>query len=214
MISFDRIAPVYDKLALGVFGTSIREIQTDLLPLIPANAEVLIVGGGSGWIVEEIFEHGKINRLVFLEASREMLKLAVARESPPALSIESASKIEWVFSQHFDLLPTDRFQVIIAPFFFDLFPQKGLSNIVKQLDTHLCQGGIWIFADFTLPKGILRPVAKFTLWLMYSFFNWTSGLKNHALPNIPIIFEEMGYNLIQESKRFFTFMVAQAYEKS
>ena len=52
--SYDSIAGVYDKLA-GIFiGKALREAQIYLLQFIPANARLLIVGGGTGWILEEI----------------------------------------------------------------------------------------------------------------------------------------------------------------
>jgi ubiquinone/menaquinone biosynthesis C-methylase UbiE len=52
--NYDRIARIYDKLSRMVFGKSIVRAQQSILPFITTPARMLIVGGGTGWILEEI----------------------------------------------------------------------------------------------------------------------------------------------------------------
>ena len=47
-MSFDRVAPYYDRLARLVFGGSIRRAQRHFLSQVPAAARVLLVGGAPG----------------------------------------------------------------------------------------------------------------------------------------------------------------------
>ena len=214
MLDFDPIAPVYDKLARGFFGSSIQKIQTDLLPLIPADSEVLIVGGGSGWIVPHILEISRVRRLVFLEASQKMLEMAHERLYSENNAKEATCQIEWVFSKHLDLQKSDRFQVIITPFFLDLFSSQDLREVMRILDTHLHNEGIWIYADFALPKAFWRPLAWVILRAMYVFFYLACGLRTQFLPGITRQFESLGYKLLDENERLGSFMITRAYKKT
>ena len=56
---FNTVARPYDFISRLVFGDSLVEAQTSLLHYIPSNSQILIVGGGTGWILEEI---SKINQ--------------------------------------------------------------------------------------------------------------------------------------------------------
>ncbi|MEZ4686196.1 MAG: hypothetical protein R3B47_09055 [Bacteroidia bacterium] len=59
-MSFNRLAPVYDFLASLVFGNRIRQAQRWLLDFIPEGSSILILGGGTGWILEELAEKAHI----------------------------------------------------------------------------------------------------------------------------------------------------------
>ncbi len=61
MNGFNRIAGVYDFLAKLVFGKHIRRSQEHFLKMVIQQNKVLVLGGGSGWILESI------NALAFKE---------------------------------------------------------------------------------------------------------------------------------------------------
>jgi ubiquinone/menaquinone biosynthesis C-methylase UbiE len=54
--NFDFIAPYYDFLSKLIFGKRLRIAQTSLLSKIPRHQRILLVGGGTGWILPELLQ--------------------------------------------------------------------------------------------------------------------------------------------------------------
>ena len=52
--NYDNSAAFYDQLSQMVFGKALIRAQLYLLQQVPPNSTVLIVGGGTGWILEEL----------------------------------------------------------------------------------------------------------------------------------------------------------------
>ena len=78
--NYDRIARYYDVLSRMVFFRAQLKAQIDQLHFIPANSSVLIVGGGTGWILEEIAKlHSSGLRITYVEISAKMLELSRKR---------------------------------------------------------------------------------------------------------------------------------------
>ncbi len=75
-MSFDWIAPYYDWLTRLVFGRSIRRAQRHFLGQIPPGARVLVVGGGTGWLLVDLLKRPAVTHVTYLEASAVMLRLA------------------------------------------------------------------------------------------------------------------------------------------
>ena len=78
--SYDIIADVYDRLA-GIFiGKALRNAQIYLAQYIPAGAKILIAGGGTGWILEEITRlHDSGLQIDYLDISAGMIAKAKER---------------------------------------------------------------------------------------------------------------------------------------
>jgi len=78
--NYDRIARYYDFLSRMVFFRAQLKAQIEQLHFIPANSSVLIVGGGTGWILEEIAKvHSSGLRITYVEISAKMLELSRKR---------------------------------------------------------------------------------------------------------------------------------------
>src|SRR5689334_3514018 len=54
--NYNSVAFFYDSLNRIVFGNSTIRSQVWLLQQIPANASILVIGGGTGWILEKLAE--------------------------------------------------------------------------------------------------------------------------------------------------------------
>jgi ubiquinone/menaquinone biosynthesis C-methylase UbiE len=54
LVNYNYIASFYDRLCQLVFGQSVKNAQIASLGFIPPTSNVLIVGAGTGWILEEI----------------------------------------------------------------------------------------------------------------------------------------------------------------
>src|SRR3954471_22509677 len=78
--SYDLIARYYDSLSKFIYGNAIINAQRFLIDYIPANSAVLIVGGGTGYILEEIAKkHTEGLKITYVENSLKMLQLSKKR---------------------------------------------------------------------------------------------------------------------------------------
>ena len=102
-MSFDFIAPFYDLLARLVFGRAISRSQTRFLLEIPSGAKVLILGGGTGWILLDIFRQANPSEVLYLEASSHML--AKAQETAAALPEGERKRISWLQGTEQEMQP-------------------------------------------------------------------------------------------------------------
>ncbi|WP_332369451.1 class I SAM-dependent methyltransferase [Spirosoma telluris] len=108
--NFDWIAPVYDTLAFIVFGHRLKQAQVVFLNRIPPTASVLIVGGGSGWLLEQILRKREPKQVVYLETSAQMLALASQRIVRKAL----VGSVDFRVGDETSLQPDERFDVILT----------------------------------------------------------------------------------------------------
>ena len=116
---FNFVASFYDQLARVIFGKAIQESQTWLLPFIPERATVLIIGGGTGWLLTEMLQHAKPASIVYLEASGKMLERSQKRYASGHKNPNTV--VELRLGTEADLKPEETFNVIFTPFLLDLF---------------------------------------------------------------------------------------------
>jgi len=75
--NYNGIAKFYDMLSRIVFQKSIIKAQVYLIQFISEGDKIIIVGGGTGWILEEISRLEKKNiSVVYVEKSSAMIDLA------------------------------------------------------------------------------------------------------------------------------------------
>ncbi len=80
--SYDTIAFFYDRLARMAYGRALVNAQLYLLNSIPAGALILIAGGGTGWVLEEIAKiHPSGLTIDYVDASGKMIALAEKRNT-------------------------------------------------------------------------------------------------------------------------------------
>src|SRR6187402_1340927 len=75
MNGFDRLAPVYDKLAGLVFGKAIVDAQLVFLDRVRAGDRILILGGGTGWLLEKLLRKQPVCEVWYVESSSRMIEL-------------------------------------------------------------------------------------------------------------------------------------------
>ncbi len=75
--NYNKIAKYYDLISRLVYGKAIIKAQVSLLKFIPANSSVLIIGGGTGWVLEELAKiHQEGLTIIYVENSSKMIALA------------------------------------------------------------------------------------------------------------------------------------------
>lgn len=173
--NFNWVAPVYDTLAFLVFGHKLQRAQVVFLDQIPAGASVLLVGGGTGWLLEQLLKRGSIRRIVYLETSRKM----VARASRRMIRKSLLGSVDFRVGDETALLPNESFDVIMTPFVLDLFTETTLkTRFIPPLLNAFKPTGLWLVTDF------VQPPAKWQralLWIMIRFFRLTAGIEANRL---------------------------------
>ena len=170
---FDRVAWCYDWLATLVFGPALRRAQQLALTGLPARApHVLVLGGGTGWVLDEIWRRRPEATVLYLDASAAMLARAGLRlRHWPA---EHAKRVTFRQGTQAALRPDETFDAIITFFVLDCVPLHELPGALGQLLAARRPGAPWLLADFRparhwWQRGLLRA--------MYLFFRWSTGLR-------------------------------------
>jgi tRNA (cmo5U34)-methyltransferase len=213
--AFNRSVWFYDRLAQLIFGGVIRQSQMQLLSFIPAGASVLLLGGGTGWILEDLAQLHIPLEITYLEASPIML--AKARQVAAQLSNEFL-KINFQLGTETSLGPEESFNVIFTPFVLDLYPTNQVKRMTHDLHLHLKPTGLWLLADFFISpdkeKGWPKWWKLATVKIMYSFFGWMEGLTTKSLPDLPLVFQELSLNLLSSQSFLQGFICSQVYQNN
>src|ERR1700761_821282 len=79
--NYDNSAWFYDRLSRLIYGKALVRSQVYLLRYIPAGSIILIAGGGTGWILEEISKlHPSGLKITYVEISERMMALSRKRD--------------------------------------------------------------------------------------------------------------------------------------
>ena len=203
--NFNAIAPVYDQLCQMVFGKTHRYVQIGLLRYIKPNSKVLIVGGGTGWVLEEISKQLPTSlEITYIEKSIKMLAISQKRDAAQNRVIYINEPLENcnLASQNYD--------VVFTPFLFDCFTEASLQQAFLQLGACLKPNGLWLYADFKVTQGRAwwqKPI----LSLMYLFFRVVSRVDARTL--VPVSTYFAPYKLVAEQQFVWGFIVGQVYQK-
>ncbi len=205
--NYDTIAPVYDFISRMVFGNAIVNAQVSLLKCLPVgDYRLLIVGGGTGWILEDLAKQRPNGVTVdFVEASNEMIQLARKRNC-------GGNSVNFIHCPIENFKTPFSYQAILTPFVLDNFEEEKAKQVFNQLDKLLAKDGVWLYADFVYDKTNSPMWQKGLLKLMYFFFRLTTKIEANRLVNIDTYFEK-GYSKKMEARFYFDFIKAIAYRK-
>jgi len=197
LTGFDRVAWCYDTLAGLVFGPALKRAQRAALVGLPGGApHVLILGGGTGWVLLEVLRQRPQATVLYLEASPRMLARArarLAREYPAAMT-----QVEFRHGTQAAIGPAESFEVVITFFVLDCIATAELPEALAQLRAAQQPGAPWLLADFRYARRGWRWVL---LKLMYTFFRFTTGLRARELVDLPAALAQLG--LRPTHQRFF-----------
>jgi len=172
---FDWIAPYYDSLARLVFGDSIRRCQLEYLNKIPPGAKVLILGGGTGWLLAEVVKTNPTCTVWYLESSVKMLEISKMR----TIGLSNA-EIFFIHGTEKNLQQhSDTFDVVIANFYFDIFTSRSLDEAIMYIKKCVYPGSKLLVSDFVDHARWHRIF----LFVMYRFFRWTCAIDARTLPD-------------------------------
>lgn len=203
---YNNIAGVYDTLSRIVYQKSIVHAQVSLLPFIQAGDKILLVGGGTGWILEEIAKLQKINtRVIYVEKSAAMIRLAKKRKLPGV-------DVEFIEAAIEDYNNTEKFNVVFTPFLFDNFREEKIADVFEKLNSMLLTEGFWLYADFINHQQDKKRWQQFLLKTMYLFFRITTKIEAQELIDMRPYFKT-GFELVTQQMFYHQFIQAVAFRK-
>jgi len=205
--NYDKIARHYDKLSRLVFFKSQVNAQIDQLTSIPAKSAILIVGGGTGWILEEISKiHNEGLQITYVELSSKMTELAKARNC-------GDHNVEFINTGIEDFETNQHFDVILTPFLFDNFKRDRAIMVFQKLNLLMKTKGLWFLVDFSLNK----QEGKWWKWLilkaMYSFFKLIRIVEATSLIDMEPYFMAANYTKLSEQFYYGHFIKASIFKK-
>jgi len=126
MSNFDRVAPVYDTLARFVFGRNMHRAQTVFLKDIAPGGHVLILGGGTGWLLAELLSLNPNCKVLYIDASIRMIEMARRKTV-------GSSDIVFIHGTEKSIPPGLTFDAIITHFYLDLFDYESCAKVVSLI---------------------------------------------------------------------------------
>jgi ubiquinone/menaquinone biosynthesis C-methylase UbiE len=201
--NYNNSALFYDSLSRLVYGDTLVKAQIHFLTHIPTYAKVLIIGGGTGRILEEITKlHPSGLNITYVEISERMVALSRKREIGDNTIVFINQAVENVSLPQHD--------VVITPFLFDNYKETNLHATFKYIDSMLKSGGLWLNTDFQLTGKWWQYVL---LKSMLLFFKVLCGVESWRLPDVAKQFSDSGYHLKQKETFFKEFVVSTIYLK-
>jgi tRNA (cmo5U34)-methyltransferase len=203
--SFDRIAPVYDRLADIVFGTAILDAQRTHLHALNDAREILILGGGTGGLLRDLLGQNATSRVTYVEASQRMIERA--RKNVPDAD---RRRVVFVHGTQDILTEEPSFDAVIVNFFVDIFPSAELVGILRRLRAVLLPGGQLLCTDFvddTRWQKTLLPI-------MYAFFRITADLQNQRLAPWRKLILDVGFEKQCSAAFWNGFICSELYRKN
>ena len=205
--NYDKIARHYDLLSRMLFYNAQTKAQTEQLSYIPANSRILIVGGGTGWILEEITKiHHENLTITYVEISAAMIRLARQRNT-------GKNKIEFIHGAIEEFTSSASYDVIHSAFLFDNFARERTEMVFFKLNRLLTTGGLWLFSDFSYQPKTDEKWKGVLLKIMYAFFKKVSKVEATVLTDTSSYFESSGYEKLRESTYYRKFIKAIVYKK-
>ncbi len=197
-MQFDFIAPFYDFISRAVFGSTLEKAKTALFGNITNGSTVLFIGGGSGSSLQTLLKQKENLTIDYVDPSQKMILLAKNR-------VGNSQYVK------FYQLPIEKFvgvdyDVIITEFFFDLFDEAKIQELMELIRLKLNNDGKWIDSDFRKPPSRRH---KLLMKMMYWFFKITTNLTTDKLVNTKPLFNEAGLKIITKYKLKSGFVTSQ-----
>ncbi len=203
--NYDNASWFYERLSKLVFGNAQVNAQEYFLNLIPPRARILIIGGGTGQILESIAKlHPSGLHITYVEISANMMELSRKRNV-------AQNKIIYITEDIAQLSLTQEFDLIITAFLFDNFSTQIIHKIFPKIHQCLVPNGLWLNTDFQLTGPIWQKVM---LKSMYYFFSVLNAVNVTQLPDTEQVFTAYHYQLTAKKTFYRNFIVTKAYKKS
>lgn len=188
--NFDSVARIYQMLEFAAFGRLLSRVREAHLDHLRGCRDILLIGDGDGRALARLVAIAPEARVVSVDASRRMLDLAAQR-------IAAADRARVTFA-HADArqleLTHASFDGVVTQWFFDCFTPAEVTLLVRRIAPALRPAGLWLFADFAIPRrGRGRVFGLVITSALYKFFRWRTRISASSLPPSEDEIENAGF---------------------
>jgi ubiquinone/menaquinone biosynthesis C-methylase UbiE len=202
--NYNNSAWFYDPLSRLVYGRALINAQVYLLQFIPPKSSILIVGGGTGWILEEITRiYPSGLQITYVEVAEKMMALSQKRNT-------GNNRLTFINDAIENVIGLTDFDVIITPFLFDNFTPQTQQKVFEHLNGLLKPGGLWLNTDFQLTGKWWQAIL---LKSMILFFKVWCRIESNKVNDIEPYFIKNGYKAIAGKTFFGDFVISKGYRK-
>lgn len=177
---YNWLAPCYDQLARVFVGSQIHQMQLKLLHHLQGRKKLLILGGGTGWILPHIFQVNPGLVIHYVDISERMISRARRKAG--------ANKQVHFFVGTETAIPAQDYDAVLTHFYLDLFTNTRLAKVITTIKQHLAGDARWLVSDFETQTYWQRLKIK----TMYLFFRIVTGLPTSSLPGWFLLLTEAG----------------------
>lgn len=190
---YNRVAPIYDRLAGLAFGERLESAQIQHLHHLPPGSEIAIVGGGSGSILDSIAELPHPPKTIYyVDSAPRMMALAQRRLTirGDAALTRSVNFVEALADTWQPPAPVD---ALLTPYFLDCFDGARLDQMLDHLSQWLHPNGLWLVTDFTVAE---RAMQRMTMATMIVFFRITVALQSRQIEDYADKISALGFTCL------------------
>ncbi len=144
MSAYDRIAWLYDLLAWSYSGGAISQAKHAHLSLLADGERVLYLGAGTAQ--ECVLAARRGVEVTIWDTSSAMLRRAERRFAKASLH----ARLQRRDALHGRLSPGE-FDVVVAPFFLNVFSKPQMASVIARFARALDNGGRFVSVDFRGP---------------------------------------------------------------
>jgi ubiquinone/menaquinone biosynthesis C-methylase UbiE len=203
--NYNNSAWFYDPVSRLIYGRALVRAQVYLLPFIPKNSKILIVGGGTGWILEEIAKvHPSGQKITYAEVAPRMMALSKKRNA-------GNNEVDFICAAVENVILQNDYDVVITPFLFDNFIEENFKQIFANIHQALKPNGLWLNTDFQLTG---KWWQRILLKSMFLFFRMICGIEAKKLPGIQAAFDKYDYRQIGQKSFFGDFILSVIHRKN
>lgn len=168
---FDFLAPFYDGLARLFIGRDIVNSQLYFLKIFKECNHLLILGGGSGWILNFIGREFPDLKIDYIDISPMMINSARKKYG----GNKNINFIQGTESN----IPDRLYDGVITNFYLDMFHERSLKVVIQKIKRSLTENAFWVVTDFVNE----RRQHRMMLWWMYQFFELIARIEATHLPD-------------------------------
>lgn len=203
--NFNRIAPYYDALAKMVYGNKLIEAKKTFFHLIPEQAHILLMGGGTGNILNDLLSLKPSAKIDYMEPSHRMLRIAEKN-----LRADFWTRVNFICGDE-HLIPQEvDYDVCTSFFVLDCFTQSHALSFSRQITSTLKPGGLWLFADFFPAENTTH---RLLTRAMYGFFRVVSSVETTVIPDYESIFDACGFAAFHKKSLMNDFIRSMALKR-
>lgn len=190
---FNLIARFYTPVKRIVLGDDPEFVIQKAIQNLRDYSNILIVGGGADNTLSEIITHQKARKVSVIDISSNLLQEARLRIQ--GLDLHGI-EVEMINSAFLAEYSTQKYDVVIFPFYLDLFSDKEVMQNIVHLKTKLKDSGLVVVIDFS-SRQKLGLLNKSLIAALYVIFIPISGLIRFSIPPYFHLFSKCGFHRLE-----------------